>query len=228
MRRDLHPRSSIDWVHVQRLADVLRAGGELPPLLCDQNLRLIDGVHRLEAYKRVHATEVPVVIERGKDEGEFFAKAVAANVAHGRPFSPYEITMAAVKLRQDYGWSEERIAQLLVMPLDRLQQILIRRVARNSVNELVPLKAPFKVYAQKRINHEVEEAIKRSRGWEFWTPLTECLRQLADPQIRQSVIETAASDPFYVNEIEIAVKQLQQLLKDIRQYQREVKACATA
>jgi len=221
--RSMYPRSSIDYLHISHLRDALLAGNELPPILCDQHLRLIDGYHRLEAYKKAKATKVPVVIKHIKGEDEFLAEAVAANIAHGRPLSPYERVAAAIRLKYDYGWSDERIATLLKMPVDRLKRYLMKRIAFTPFQAVVPLKSAYKVYANKEIDPETEQAIQKSRGWLFWTPLKECIQQLSDTEIRNYVIKVAASDPYFYTLLRQSVDLLQNLLRDINKVRRTPK-----
>jgi hypothetical protein len=47
----IYPRQAIDDQHVSALAEVLRAGGTLPPIVAEcGTLRTVDGMHRIRAH----------------------------------------------------------------------------------------------------------------------------------------------------------------------------------
>jgi ParB-like chromosome segregation protein Spo0J len=93
--RDLSPRSSrVDDDHVRALVEVI---DRVPPVIVDQQCRLIDGVHRVEAFRRLGRTHIDVIRFDGS-ETESIVLAVEANVKHGRPLSMAERRAAAAGL----------------------------------------------------------------------------------------------------------------------------------
>ena len=185
----LYPRQKVDHIYVLRLMDAVKAGNVLPPLRCDQSLRLIDGRHRYEAYRKLGVKEVDVCVEPVSSDAEFFVKAVEANITHGRMFSPYDLTCIALRLYEDFHYDHQAIAQLLKMPVERLENWLKQRVAVSPALYRVPLKAPFTHYANREIPPEVERANLRSNGMRWFQALSELQRQLMDDALRNSLID---------------------------------------
>jgi ParB-like nuclease domain len=85
-------QTKVDPDHVVALADVL---DRLPPVVVDErSLTVIDGVHRLEAYKSVGRSHIPALLFRGSDM-QALVIAIQANIQHGKPLSRSERQEAA-------------------------------------------------------------------------------------------------------------------------------------
>ena len=57
----VYPRSKYSTGTIERYADAMLAGDEFPPLVLEDGTnRMLDGKHRIEAYKRAEITEAPV------------------------------------------------------------------------------------------------------------------------------------------------------------------------
>ncbi|MBE3588141.1 MAG: helix-turn-helix domain-containing protein [Thermoanaerobacteraceae bacterium] len=93
----IYPRTEIDPETVARYREVLESGVKLPPLVVMPDGRLLDGRHRLEAYRQLGAETVEVVLESPSDPD---ARAVELNLRHGRPLTRQELREAA---RRWYG-----------------------------------------------------------------------------------------------------------------------------
>ena len=77
------------------LAEVL---DRLPPVVVDKRtMKVVDGVHRVEASRRVGRTEIRAVLFSGS-ETEALVVAVQANIRHGKPLSRSERQAAAGKI----------------------------------------------------------------------------------------------------------------------------------
>lgn len=88
-------KKKLDDDHVSRLMEVV---DQLPPILVDAETKVvIDGVHRIEAVRRVGRTHISALLFRGSDI-EVFAEAIQANVKHGKPLSRDERRAAAQEL----------------------------------------------------------------------------------------------------------------------------------
>lgn len=82
----------VDEDHVLALAEVL---DRLPPVVVDQRtMKVIDGVHRVEASRRLGRTEIRALLFSGS-ETEALVVAVQANVRHGKPLTRGERQGAA-------------------------------------------------------------------------------------------------------------------------------------
>jgi hypothetical protein len=85
----------VDEDHVLALAEVL---DRLPPVVVDQRtMKVIDGVHRVEASRRLGRTEIRALLFSGS-ETEALVVAVQANVRHGKPLTRSERQAAAAAL----------------------------------------------------------------------------------------------------------------------------------
>jgi ParB-like chromosome segregation protein Spo0J len=91
--------------HIASLIEVI---DRLPPILVHENtMMVIDGVHRLEAFRRSGKATIPAKLFRGGRQ-EAFVLAVAANVAHGLPLTVAERKQAAKTLLRDFPDRSDR------------------------------------------------------------------------------------------------------------------------
>jgi ParB-like nuclease domain len=85
-------QTKVDPDHVATLVDVV---DRLPPVVVDERtMTVIDGIHRLEAFRTLGRSHIPVVMFRG-DEMEALVTAIQANIKHGKPLSRSERQAAA-------------------------------------------------------------------------------------------------------------------------------------
>jgi hypothetical protein len=103
----------LDHKHVCALLEVI---DQLPPIIVDKStMTVIDGIHRLEAYRRASRTTIPAILFSG-GETEALALAIRANVGHGKPLTLGERqTAAAVLLRRCPERSDRWIAQVCAL-----------------------------------------------------------------------------------------------------------------
>ncbi|WP_114679319.1 helix-turn-helix domain-containing protein, partial [Desulfotruncus alcoholivorax] len=93
----IYPRADFDPDTVERYREAMTAGAIFPPIAITQDNRLLDGRHRLEAYKLVGTAEIEVKIEEPADPA---ARAVELNLRHGKPLTRGEMKELA---RRWYG-----------------------------------------------------------------------------------------------------------------------------
>ena len=100
----------IDEDHVEALREVL---DRLPPILVEHStMRVIDGLHRLEAFRRAGRAQVEAIMFHG-DQAEAFALAISANIRHGKPLNGRERQAAAVRLmRQSPDRSDRWVGEV--------------------------------------------------------------------------------------------------------------------
>jgi len=84
----IYPRTGFDPDIVERYREAMAAGAIFPPLAITTDGRLLDGRHRLEAYKLIGMDEVEVIIEDPFDPA---ARAVELNLWHGKPWTKLEM-----------------------------------------------------------------------------------------------------------------------------------------
>ncbi|MPZ26594.1 MAG: streptomycin biosynthesis protein [Micromonosporaceae bacterium] len=97
-----------DVGHTRLLA---QTGASLPPILVHRpTMRVVDGVHRVQAARLLGETEIRAVFFDG-GENAAFVKAVEANVSHGLPLSIDDRRVAAARIIALYPeWSDRAVA----------------------------------------------------------------------------------------------------------------------
>jgi ParB-like chromosome segregation protein Spo0J len=97
-----------DLDHVRTLADTI---GELPPIIVRRDdMRVVDGMHRLRAARLRGEERIAVRFFEGGDD-EAFVLAVRTNVTHGLPLSLADRKSAAARIVASHPhWSDRMIA----------------------------------------------------------------------------------------------------------------------
>ncbi|MGW0856747.1 ParB/RepB/Spo0J family partition protein [Streptomyces sp. NPDC002690] len=97
--------------HIQMLSET---DAELPPILVHRTtLRVIDGMHRLQAAQRRGATAIAVRYFDG-DERDAFVMSVKLNCSHGLPLTLADRKNAALRIMHYHPeWSDRSIAALV-------------------------------------------------------------------------------------------------------------------
>ncbi|GGK76133.1 ParB/RepB/Spo0J family partition protein [Streptomyces flaveus] len=100
--------SGMNHEHVNLLAENL---DDLPPILVhDSSMRVIDGMHRLQAARLKNRTTVQVIYFKGTAR-EAFLLAVESNIKHGLPLSLEDRKESAKTILRDFPeWSDRAIA----------------------------------------------------------------------------------------------------------------------
>ena len=85
-------QTKVDPAHVAALMEVV---DHLPPVIVDERtMAVIDGVHRLEAFRRLGRSHINALLFAG-DEMEALVLAVRTNITHGKPLNRSERQTAA-------------------------------------------------------------------------------------------------------------------------------------
>lgn len=160
----LYPRTMVCPTHVNALIDALKVDVDLPPIVADKkSSRVIDGFHRLAAYRRLKVDTVAVEWLNCKNEQELFAFAVEANAGHGRPYSPYD--RARIRGRaEDLGFTLERVGQILKMPVESLTAQKERVFAADPEGKPTPLKNTIAWKAGQRLTEREMKANEKLGG----------------------------------------------------------------
>lgn len=115
----LQPRVNLNSDAIADYKDVIFEGGELPPLDLVQDgetYYLVDGFHRLSAYKKLGILEVPANIRAGSREDAILF-AIGANRTHGlrrsNPDKRRAVEMAlGLMTTKGVNWTDTHIAEL--------------------------------------------------------------------------------------------------------------------
>lgn len=103
-------QTKLDTRHVAALMDVV---DHLPPVIVDERtMTVIDGMHRLEVFRRVGRSHIQALFFTG-NQLEALVLAIAANVKHGKPLSREERRAAAgVLLRNSPDRSDRWVGEV--------------------------------------------------------------------------------------------------------------------
>jgi len=165
---NLYPRPDVDSQHVAYLAEAIRAGSELPPIVIDAaSKRVIDGFHRLHAHKRVNGpdSKIKVLEKTYASEGEMFIDAVRYNAAHGRTLSRYDRVHCILKA-EEFKLEVERVADALHLTVETIGQLRVERVGKLRVAGVpeVPLKQTIRHMAGKTLTKGQQDANEKLSG----------------------------------------------------------------
>jgi len=123
-----YPRHHVDEQYVSQLAEALRAGASLPPVVADKaSRRLVDGWHRVRAYRRVlgAAGVIDVELRTYPNEAALLFDAIAGNAGHGRKLDRID-QVRSVLLAESAGLAAEQIAAALRVTPERVRTLRIR------------------------------------------------------------------------------------------------------
>lgn len=117
--KELQPRVNLNSDAIADYKDVIFEGGELPPLDLVQDgetYYLVDGFHRLSAYKKLGILEVPANIREGSREDAILF-AIGANRTHGlrrsNPDKRRAVEMAfGLMAAKGVNWTDTYIGEL--------------------------------------------------------------------------------------------------------------------
>ena len=93
--KELYPRDKINDSKVEEYTHYI---GVLPAIVINQDNILIDGAHRLHAYKQSGQKEIECNIIKTKDDDDLFLKAVELNSKHGYQMTQKEKKKHVIKL----------------------------------------------------------------------------------------------------------------------------------
>ncbi|MBA7547242.1 hypothetical protein ES705_39650 [subsurface metagenome] len=126
------PRTTLDEEAIERYRDCLE---ELPPIVVDkETMTVLDGWHRVEAYKREGVETISVKYDSCPPY-LFLAKAYALNARHGLPVDNEERDQIIIDLRQGKdgydSMGEEDIAQIMGISQGRVAQVIKNLLGAN-------------------------------------------------------------------------------------------------
>lgn len=127
---DVYPRTRIDDSYVSRLAEAIRSGASLPPVVADAKSKvMVDGVQRRRAFIKVLGPKAKVTCELipYKNRKELLQDAVARNTTHGRKLEAQD-QVRSIHLLRGAGFEEEAIAQTLHITKGRVEKMMVHFV----------------------------------------------------------------------------------------------------
>lgn len=163
----IYPRNCVWEGHVSDLAESIRAGAALPPIVADsKTLRIIDGFHRRRGHIKVSGPDAPieVMLVDYANDAAMVADAITRNAHHGRRLTTADIARCA-ELAKKFKISREKLAGLLEVTRDRLGDITVKRMARGSDGKTpVVLRRAQSHLSGKNLTKEQEEVVTHVGG----------------------------------------------------------------
>lgn len=162
---NMYPRMNLDAKNVSDIADALRNGAEVPPVIIDKKTkRVVDGFHRVRSHLIAFGTDAEItVIEKSyRSERELFLDAIRLNAHHGAKLDSYDkarILIRSEELKIDIA----EISEILSISTDKLANLRINRTA-SSASLQIPIKRTIQHMAGKRLNKRQQEANKKLSG----------------------------------------------------------------
>ncbi len=220
VRDGFNPRGAFDEGALERMAQTMREGGVLQPLLVhpaetDGEFELVDGERRYRAAFRAGLTEVPVLIRaRGEDAGGLVS-ALTANF-HRADHTPVEEAHAFARLL-DAGLTRRGICErlqvsrelvrerleILTLPEELHQHVdagLIPLGAVKVLAGLTKIHADLPACALRRVLDEPEDSWRRRVSWNdvIEDPIGAITTQYGDeePSLPEGVFEAFAQYPL--------------------------------
>lgn len=158
----LYPRFKWNYFTKAKYYNALKSGAVFPPIIVAKlgfKYILVDGQHRLEAYKDVGETHIECEVLTGLTREQIFEEAVKRNVIHGRQFSTQEVVRIVATLK-NFGYNKIKISQLVCIPAKQLKQFVADRITGiTDTDEKVPLKAPLKNLAGIDLEEKPNQSI---------------------------------------------------------------------
>jgi hypothetical protein len=123
----LYPRNGLHWGQVQRYSEAIKTGSQFPPVVVGKNgeLVLIDGWHRMNAYKRAGEEKISAIITKAP-KALWYAEAVRLNIRHGIALSMQERLEACMRLKKQ-GLEDAEIEKITAIPCDEIEKAVLER-----------------------------------------------------------------------------------------------------
>ena len=161
----LWPRGTIDKEHVKMLTDALRRDDvTFPPItVSKKGLVIVDGVHRVRAYKMSDIYQVKCEVKSYSSDEELYLDAVRMNSAHGRKLMPYD-QVRIVKRADELGIPVSEIASALNITLEKVETIKMTKYAEHNA-EIIPLRGTVAHLVGKDLTDTQLAGVEKTGGW---------------------------------------------------------------
>jgi len=154
---ELYPRNHYNWFTGNKYAKAMQTGSIFPPItvaLFAGKYYLVDGKHRLEAFKTNKQESVQAEVLKGLTRANIFAEAVKRNVIHGASLSTQETANCINKLR-NMDFSDAQISKIVNIPVNKIERFVADRITSSITGEEISLKAPLKHFAGQDVSEEI-------------------------------------------------------------------------
>jgi hypothetical protein len=162
MDKKIYPRNGVNWLTVYDYVCSLEAGAKFPPIkVATKNKKyiLLDGFHRVAAYKKLKVNSVVSEVMVGLSEKEMYMEAVRSNIAHGRILSQQEKRIAIMRLR-GYKIKDGDIAELMCIRVDKIEPFVAKRLTISSSGKEYILKSEIKHLVGQTVGDSIDNEQK--------------------------------------------------------------------
>jgi hypothetical protein len=190
----LYPRTALDDRHASRLAEAVKAGETLPPVVADhRSKRVSDGFHRCKAHLLVNGDTAVTQVEWREyaDDAELFKDATRLNARHGLRISRFdEAHCMAVAMRLGVGESD--LAEILALTQTKYEELRAARFATAASGEAVLLKRSNRHLAGSTITKKQAAGNARSSGWRLAFHIDQVINAIQSDLLEHDDLKTVA------------------------------------
>ena len=162
---DFYPRANVDSQHIREIAEAIRAGYEIDPIVVEKKTkRIVDGIHRRRALIRVYGDghKASVVERTYGSDAEMFIDATRLNVGRGKDLDTHDKAHCVLRAIQ-IGCTDEDIAAALKVSAQYVGELRVDRTA-TSGGLTVPIKRTIKHMKGRALNQRQVEANGKLSG----------------------------------------------------------------
>lgn len=161
----LYPRQYINSYHVKEFVEALESGAKFPPIIVEaKTLRIVDGFHRVEAYRKHwgDTAEIEADVKEYAGDIEFYSEVISINSKHGQGLTEYDKANAIVKA-ESLGMTIDTIAPLLQMTIEKIGELRQERYATYQMQS-VTLKGSIKHLAGTELDDNQMNYVRHAGG----------------------------------------------------------------
>lgn len=158
IKPELYPRQSYDWRTSLSYSESMKTGSKFPNVvvaLIDKKYYLVDGKHRLEAYKMNKEEYVTVEILERLTERQVFVEAIKRNSIHGKPFNAYDKRHLILKL-ESMNMPISQISELIRISVGSIKKFVGNSLTYTGSGKPIVLKSPFKDLKNEVVSEDFE------------------------------------------------------------------------
>lgn len=161
----LYPRQRLNSYHVDEIVEALKAGVHMPPIIVEKSsYRVVDGWHRIEAFRRLWGKDAQIDAELKEyaSEAEVFQDSIRLNASHGQALSAMDEAHCLAKA-QDFKLEQAVVATLLNITTERAEELVSNRLAISADGPIV-LKGSTAFMAGRRLTQEQVDYNRKAGG----------------------------------------------------------------
>lgn len=156
----LYPRNQHSWQVAYDYSESMKTGAVFPRICVaklNNSFVLIDGKHRLEAYKKLKIEEVECEVLVGLNKEQMYIEAVKRNMSHGKQFSVQEKLGVALRLK-DMKYPASEISKIVQIIPSKLTNLIGRKMTNTITGQEIILKSEFENLADgsKPVPQDIE------------------------------------------------------------------------